>query len=638
MLCNNDLTGSGLDMAQELPLPCTMRTRAMPSHNLKTAYEQRVRALQAEIVERDKQLKVLAHVAERIHAEEDEQRLLEIALDEILEPLGLKSAWILLGDDASRQLKLSASRGLAPSYLRQVASEGLGDCLCPEVFWTGHRMQARNTTQCPRMPDIIEGLKAPVAHACIPLRLEGASRGVLNVAARPGAQFSEQELAFLETVGHQLCLALERAKHLHAERARVQETRALASINRAIGASLELGEVLQAVGDTARELVSADRALILLGSDAKRMRVAHTAGLPHRELRVGQQLDLVQRDARLLLKALRECGTHVVHDWQSDPRVNQALAALWETGAAIVACLRLKERTLGLLMLSRTGPHNWAPEAVEVTETLASQAAVAIENAQLYEERRRAYRDLKDAQARMIQNEKLAAVGTFASGLAHEVRNPLNSVALQLSLLERRTAPLEPKLAGEIKDLIGIIREEIRRLDGLVSDFLELSRAGRLQLRPTDLDGLIDEVARLLRPEARSNGVTLRRTLLGGPLPLLALDAEKVKQVLINLVRNAIEAMPGGGVVTLEAGSQDGAVTLNVHDTGPGLPAGLDVFQLFVTTKPGGTGLGLSIAQQIVLEHGGELGAASQPGEGTTFTVRLPLPAAAGPSREEAQS
>jgi len=205
------------------------------------------------------------------------------------------------------------------------------------------------------------------------------------------------------------------------------------------------------------------------------------------------------------------------------------------------------------------------------------------------------------------------------------VRNPLNSVALQLSLLERRTAPLEPRLATEVRALIAIIREEIKRLDGLVGDFLELSRAGRVQYRSTDLETLIDEIVRLLRPEARASDITLRRQHLGEAVPPLPLDGEKMTQVVINLLRNAIEAMPDGGVVTIESGVVDGVARMRVSDTGPGLPEGLDVFQLFVTTKAKGTGLGLSIAQQIVLEHGGELVAESEPGHGARFLVTLPL-------------
>jgi signal transduction histidine kinase len=426
-----------------------------------------VTELRSALAKRELELQILSVVASRIHGQEDATRILEIALDEILDRMSLQAAWIFLGDQSDPRLRLAAHRGVSAAYLEEVDRDGLGDCLCPEVFWSGHRMMARNTTQCPRMPHIVRGLASPVAHACIPLRFEGTSRGVLNVAAPPGQLFAEEELSFLETLGHQICLAIERATHLKAERLR--------------------------------------------------------------------------------------------------------------------------------------------------------------------------YRELKEAQAHIIQSEKMAMLGTLASGLAHEVRNPLNSISLQLSILERRTAPLEEGLLGQIRGLIGIIREEIKRLDGLVSDFLQFSRTSHIHYQVADLGALTDEVVRLLRPEARAAGVTLRRQRVGEPLPRLRVDAERIKQVVINLVRNAIEAMPDGGVVTVEDGLRHGHACLVVRDTGPGLPDDLDVFQLFVTTKPKGTGLGLSIAQQIVLEHGGEISASRGAGRGASFTVSLPLnptPQAAQEGRE----
>ena len=282
-----------------------------------------------------------------------------------------------------------------------------------------------------------------------------------------------------------------------------------------------------------------------------------------------------------------------------------------------------RKATLGLLVLTCERPHAWSEDQIDVAEALASQASVALENARLYDKARRAYRELNEAQARIIQSEKMAVVGTFASGLAHEVRNPLNSIALQLSVLERRVAPLPAPVAAQIKELVGVIREEVKRLDNLVGDFLQFSRSNRVQYRPTSLDALVDEVTRLLRPEARAAGVTLRRERIGEPAPDVRVDPEKMKQVVINLVQNAIEAMPDGGTVEVSSGLVDGRALLVVKDTGPGLPEGLDVFQLFVTTKARGTGLGLSIAQQIVLEHGGEIAATSEPGKGASFTVSL---------------
>jgi signal transduction histidine kinase len=432
---------------------------------LSTTVDERVEHLTAELERREHELAILATVAAHMHDAQEVPALLDAALGDILDGLGLRAGWIFLGDQEEGRLHLAASRGLSPAYLDAVARHGLEPCLCLDVFATGQRMVMRNTTQCPRMPSLLEGVSGPVAHACVALRLEGRSRGVLNIAARAGEAFEDRELRFLETVGHQISLGVETARHRAAER--------------------------------------------------------------------------------------------------------------------------------------------------------------------------RAYRELRDAQSRILLGEKMAALGTFASGLAHEVRNPLNSISLQLARLERKTRGLVPELVGEIEALVRIIREEIERLDDLVGDFLLFARPARPDYRPTSLEAIVEEVVRLLGPEAREAGVHLERRTVGEPLPPLSLDHGRMKQVVLNLLRNAIEAMPNGGTAWVECGLVEGRARLAVRDTGPGLPDGVDIFQLFVTTKARGTGLGLSIAQQIVLEHGGELGAESRPGEGALFTVTLPLPAAARTREEE---
>jgi signal transduction histidine kinase len=580
---------------------------------------------------RERELAILATISTRLHGEEDVQAILDSTLETLTSGLGLRTAWVFLEDEKDGKLRLAAHRGLSETYLDLTRARGLGECLCREVFATGHGGQARNTTECPRMPMIARGLEPadrggqPGAHASVPLAFNGTSRGVLNVAAAPGATFDAAELRFLETVGRQVCLAVEGARHLKAERLYNQEARALAALNKGIGESLDPEAVLAAVGRTALEILRVDRVHILLGSDPRQLNVAHLAGLPHPELWRGQEIDLTEMGESLHRRAPVEQVRLETEDWTRDERVNKEIARRWAGAAALILPLVARKATLGLLVLTSESPHRWTEDQVDVAEALASQASVALENARLYDKARRAYRELNEAQARIIQSEKMAVVGTFASGLAHEVRNPLNSIALQLSIVERRVAPLPAGLAGEIKELVAVIREEVKRLDNLVGDFLQFSRSNRVQYRPTALDALVDEVARLLRPEARAAGVTLRRQRIGAAIPDLRVDPEKIKQVAINLLQNAIEAMPGGGVVTVESGLVDGRALLVVRDSGPGLPEGLDVFQLFVTTKARGTGLGLSIAQQIVLEHGGEIAAASEPGKGATFTVSLPV-------------
>jgi len=318
--------------------------------------------------------------------------------------------------------------------------------------------------------------------------------------------------------------------------------------------------------------------------------------------------------------------------------VNRALADRWQTHSALFVPFVAHDETLGLLAVTGAKPRRWSDAHVEVAEALAAQAAVAVENARLYEEARAALSELKNAQARIIHNEKMAVLGTFASGLAHEVRNPLNSISLQLSVLERRIARCEATLSGQMAEVVDVIREEIRRLEVLVEDFLLFSRTDRIQYRPAQLEDIVREVIQLMAPEADASAVVVRHEA-DGPLPRMRMDAEKMKQVVINLVRNAIEAMPEGGTVEVRTGMAGGRAQLVVTDDGPGLPQDVDVFQLFVTTKPKGTGLGLSIVQQIVLQHGGEIAAGRGPGGGARFTIAIPvLPAEDAAASEEASS
>ena len=206
--------------------------------------ESRVRALEREVERRERELAILADISTRLHGEEDVQAILDTTLDCLLTGLGLVTAWVFLDDEKERALRLAAHRGLSPAYVETSRTRGLGECLCREVFAGGRGTLARNTVECPRMPMIAAGVDQPVVHASVPLAFDGTSRGVLNVAARPGTAFEEAELRFLETVGRHLCVAVESARHLKAERLYNQEARALAALNKGIGESLDVEAVM----------------------------------------------------------------------------------------------------------------------------------------------------------------------------------------------------------------------------------------------------------------------------------------------------------------------------------------------------------------------------------------------------------
>ena len=223
---------------------------------------------------------------------------------------------------------------------------------------------------------------------------------------------------------------------------------------------------------------------------------------------------------------------------------------------------------------------------------------------------------------RTLRAERLAAVGTLAAGLAHEVRNPLNSAALQLQVLRRRLARGD-STPQVLDGVAALVEDEIRRLERLVNDFLSFARPRPIELRPTVLEGLCEEVVELIRPEAEAARVAVTLEIAPG-LPILQADPERLRQVLQNLMRNALEAMPGGGRLTVRVRPVEGFVELDVADTGQGFVGDAPVFDAFFTTKPKGTGLGLSIVHRIVTDHGGTVRVRSRPGD-TCFTVALPV-------------
>jgi len=226
-------------------------------------------------------------------------------------------------------------------------------------------------------------------------------------------------------------------------------------------------------------------------------------------------------------------------------------------------------------------------------------------------ERERMTRDL-------VEKERLATVGEMAATLAHEVGNPLNNMTLKAEALERRLAKAEvsdPRLKVGLAE----IREEVERLSDLLSEFRHLARRPRLDLQPLLGAELLSDVAEDLR--ARAGEITVE--VDASASAALEADPAKLRQVLLNLGLNALEALEGRGVVTLSAREDGGHVVLEVADDGPGLPADVDPYEPFASTKEGGTGLGLAVARRLVEAHGGTLTHRAL-APGVAFTARLP--------------
>lgn len=223
--------------------------------------------------------------------------------------------------------------------------------------------------------------------------------------------------------------------------------------------------------------------------------------------------------------------------------------------------------------------------------------------------------------------EKLAAVGTLAAGLAHEIRNPLNAGSLQLQLLERRMAKACAKIADadrlRLEAPVAVVREELSRLSHLVEDFLNFARPAELLPRSMDVVAFVRQVVELEQPAAQHRNITLTTQLPPGPLRVEA-DREKLRQVLINLVNNALEAVDADGNVTISVVPDGDGIVIEVRDDGPGIPDDklARIFEPFFSTKEQGTGLGMAISHSLVSLHGGDIRIHCD--AGTTVQVVLP--------------
>jgi two-component system, NtrC family, sensor histidine kinase HydH len=241
----------------------------------------------------------------------------------------------------------------------------------------------------------------------------------------------------------------------------------------------------------------------------------------------------------------------------------------------------------------------------------------------------RLHQEKRELSHRAQMSEKLAAVGTMTAGLSHEIRNPLNAAALQLTVLERRIQRLDDKdVQPPLLEPLHLVRDEIRRLDHILEDFLQFARPREFVPRPVEVAVVLTKVLDLLEGEGERRGVAVERDL--APVPPVAGDEERLRQVVMNLALNALDATPRHGTVRVSCrveADAERAVAIYVDDSGKGVPPEVRdrIFEPFFTTKAQGTGLGLSIVHAIVTQHGGTISVEDAPTTGgARFVLRLP--------------
>jgi signal transduction histidine kinase len=254
----------------------------------------------------------------------------------------------------------------------------------------------------------------------------------------------------------------------------------------------------------------------------------------------------------------------------------------------------------------------------------------------VFQNQKRHLARIAEMRKRLEQSERLSSLGQLAAGVAHEIRNPLNAISMASQRLQREYLPCEEEKTQEFGRLTGVIRDEIRRLNVIIEDFLTFSRSRRLELREFSLTEVVQKLVRLMGEEASARGISLSVKSMQDSL-MVPMDVDKLQQALINIIKNAIESIEGSGSIDIVVERQAGErAVIRVSDTGSGL-APEEVGKIFdpdYTTKEKGLGLGLPIAHEIIRGHGGTIRVQSGVGQGTTFEIVLPMkPVQGGPAR-----
>ncbi len=581
------------------------RVTAVASH-LAVAIENA--RLYAEARGRLSELSTVIDVARVVSSSLDLDEVLAVGADHLKRTLGGSACTVLLEELRPRELRRAASRGepIGPERISLDAESLAREALHARAPVTRRERGAG-------------GL--PEAVLAVPLHARDQPVGVALVGGgSPDRVFTPGELSRATAIASQLAVAVDNARLYSEARRRAEQLGLMHEVGRSLVATLDIRQVLaRGVQNIARIVDAPFASLALIDPDRTSLEVRAVAGVHQSHL--GMRLPLDPPESSLAALTVHRREPIVVEDGLSDPRVNPKLRG--ETGARGYLGLPLvvRDRTIGAaVIMDPRGPRLFTPAEVERAAAIANQLAVAVENARLYDDLRRSYADLERAQQQLIRRERLAALGELSAVVAHEVRNPLGVIFNSLGSLRRLVRP-----TGDAKMLLDIVGEEADRLNRIVGDLLDFARPSTPELRPEQLDRVVeDAVGSAL---AQNAGAFELACDTDPSLPPVPIDARLVRQAVLNVAVNAVQAMPRGGRIAIRTRREGETALVEIEDSGPGIAGEVRgrIFEPFFTTKASGTGLGLAVVKRIVEGHGGTVAVATGAGGGSVFALRFPL-------------
>jgi signal transduction histidine kinase len=465
-----------------------------------------------------------------------------------------------------------------------------------------------------------------LSRVALPLVLDDQTIGIMDLWRRGEPRFTDFGADLLALLSKFAVTMICGAAVQRDIELRHSQMRAIRDVQFLITAHRDLSEVLGAIcQNTARAFSAVECTIRLRERDNRgeeQMRVAAWTGRPVYRRRVfplsESRLDIHVLQGKVL----------AIEDAQSDPRVRDPEDFRRRgIGSLLAAPLNAGAEAIGVMRLYLPKREGFTDDEMALVESLAGQAAIAIENSRLFHDLQRAHVRLREnyearrsTQVELVKKEKLAALGEMAALVAHEIRNPLTAVRGFAQRIVRRAENDEGT-----RNSAEIIVDEVDRLNKVIRDVLDFARRLEPILEEYPVNQLVQDLLTLEEEVLSERDITVEVDCAPN-LPPLRMDRTQMRQVLLNLIGNARAAMPNGGTLTLRTRREKGGQVLEVADDGTGMPKAVQekLFTPFFTTKTHGTGLGLTVAQRIVQSHGGRITWKSAEGKGTTFTIHMP--------------
>jgi len=569
-----------------------------------------------ELRARHERLNLLYQVSNVIHSTLEPREALKLILGEAVRLMRASSGSVALFNPTTGFLEIDVSHGLPPNALQLRLR--LGEGITGWVARAGKPARVGDVSKDPRYIMVQPNVRSELA---VPLEVSGQVRGVLNVDSDRLNAFGSEDQELLQE------LALQAAKVIHNTwlyeqlRLKARLFESLVNVGQTINSTLNLDDALKIITREACQLMTGKMSSVLLLDDSREwldLRASCGAGeayLNKPRLSVAESL---------LGIVLRRKKPIQIENVQTSSRYQNVEIARREGLISLLSVpLVFGGQAIGALSVYTGKPHVFSNEEIRILFALADLSAIAIEKARLYER-------IVDVEEQMRQNEKLSALGLLAAEVAHEIRNPLTVMKMLYHSLDLKFPKGDPRARDA-----EMMREKMEHLNKIVEQILDFARTAEPEFVPVSLNELIEELGLLTRHKLTQQNIQLARKLEPELPPVMA-DPTQLEQAFLNLILNAVEAMPNGGQLTIvsralsasEGSGKPTHVVVEFKDTGHGMTKeqrARAFTSLIQTTKRKGSGLGLAIVARICEAHRARIEIKSNPGRGTTIGITLPL-------------